>query len=313
MVVLYLAREQYGFLPWVIFFLVATWASTLFFSRGIRADDEEKGSSRIPGFKREATSYLTRVMYQETLFFLLPFYWYSTVVESLNIVFSGLLLVLAVLSCVDLLFDRWLRTRPLFGLMFFATVAFGAVNLILPMLLPIDPSIGTPISSAIALGSAVPMAKRGMSKTRSATTWLVGSAALFLLLTIGFPRLVPPVPLRVQNAVFASEIDRSSLVPADSLSGSVSAGRLGPTMFLVVEVFSPSKLPTVVSLEWTRDGEIIRVSREIEIVAHDLGFKVWDGYRDPSGQITPGKYEVVLRTKGDRLFGAERIVVLSTD
>ena len=67
--VLVLAHNRYGFLPWVVLFLTLTWASTLFFSRfAVRRD-----SARLR-FAQGFVSYLTRVMYQETLFFLLPFY-----------------------------------------------------------------------------------------------------------------------------------------------------------------------------------------------------------------------------------------------
>jgi hypothetical protein len=64
-----------------------------------------------------------------------------------------------------------------------------------------------------------------------------------------------------------------------------------------------------VVLEWRRDGQVIRTSREVEITAHDLGFRVWDGWRPEGGQVVPGRYEVVLRTGGDRVFGKAEIVV----
>lgn len=41
----------------------------------------------------------------------------------------------------------------------------------------------------------------------------------------------------------------------------------------------------------------------VEIVAHELGFRVWDSYRPERGPLEPGLYEVVVRTGDDRLFG----------
>ena len=307
--VIFLAQEQYGFVPWVVLFLILTWASTLFFSRAIVDNDGSIDKAGEHGLHRELASYLTRVMYQQTLFFMLPFYWYSTVVRSPNVVFSALLAGLALLACVDLVFDRWLRTRPLFGLVYFATVTFAAINLMLPILFPIDPTFGTPVAALIAVGGAVPLALRGSLTGRFDRIWIGLLGACFLGLVIGLPRLVPPVPLRVQNATFASDIDRATLVPAESLESSVISRRLRGTIFVLVEVFAPSKLPINVRLQWKRDGEEIRTSREIEIVAHDLGFRIWDGFRSGSGEIPPGKYEVVFRTTGNRVFGVAEVNV----
>src|SRR3989304_9671214 len=69
-----LARERYHLVLWVVLFLALAWASTLFFGRAAAA---EPGAP--PGFVHEVTSYVTRLLYHATLFFLLPFYAYSTV------------------------------------------------------------------------------------------------------------------------------------------------------------------------------------------------------------------------------------------
>ena len=309
-VVIFLARERYGFVPWVILFLALAWASTLFFGRRLAADRGRSATAEVPELRAEVTSYLTRAIYQETLFFLLPFYWYSTVVESPNIGFTALLIGLALFSCVDLVFDRWLRTLPLFGLVFFATVAFAAINLLLPMLMPLDPAIGTPLAAVVAVGSAIPLAMRDVIASRRQKVGLALLTVAFLAIAIGLPRLVPPVPLRLQEAVFTTGIDESSMAPADTLGPSVESTELPGAILIVVEVFAPSNLPASVHLDWKRDDQVFRSSREIEITAHDLGFRVWDGFRPDSGLVPPGRYEVLLRTKGSRVFGMAGIDVL---
>jgi hypothetical protein len=109
-----LAQDRYYLVLWVVLFLVVAWVFTLFLGRA--TVDGGATGARPPGLVHEVSSYVTRVVYQQTLFFLLPFYAYSTVVGSVNVVFLGLLGGLAVLSCIDLVFDRWLRTRPVFAL-----------------------------------------------------------------------------------------------------------------------------------------------------------------------------------------------------
>ena len=115
-VILLLARERYHLVLWVVLFLALTWVSTLFFGRTVFAD------GAAPGLLHEVTSYVTRALYQETLFFLLPFYATSTVIDVAQRTFCGPPGRVGPLSCIDLLFDRWLRTRPVFALTFFASL-----------------------------------------------------------------------------------------------------------------------------------------------------------------------------------------------
>jgi hypothetical protein len=297
-----LARERYHLVLWVVLFLALTWTSTLFFGR---ADVVEAG--RPPGLLHEVTSYITRVLYQETLFFLLPFYAYSTVVGSPNVLFMALLGGLALLSCIDLIFDRWLRTRPLFALAFFAIVAFAAANLLLPLLVGLRPRFAAPAAALLAVGGAMPLALRAAQKGWGVRFRLLAAAVVLLGVALGLPEMIPPVPLRLHSATFASAIDHETLALADTLPEHVAPG--GGALIVLVEVFAPSALPVNVQLEWRRDGELLRLSREVEIIAHAEGFRVWDGWHPPSYAVPPGRYRVVLRTSGRRVFGVAKLTV----
>jgi hypothetical protein len=303
--VIVLARERYGFVPWVVLFLVLTWASTLYFNRKLKLDPE---GSAGPGLRTEATSYLARAMYQETMFFLLPFYAYSTVIGSPNALFTGGLAGLAILSCLDLLFDRWLRTNVVVSLLFFAVVSFAALNLLLPMLVPIDPAWATRLAAAAALAGSVPLALQSPRSGRE-RVYLGVAGVAFLGVTLGAPQLVPAVPLRLESPAFSSNIDRGTLAIPDTLGPRVPAEDLDGLLVFRTEVFAPAIVPTRVSLQWELDGEVIRASRDIEIVAHDLGFRLWDSWRPPEGRIPPGSYRVLLRASGNRVFGAAELSV----
>lgn len=305
--VVILARERYAFIPWVVVFLGVTWASTLFFGRSA-AREATEGPYR-PGLKQELSSYLTRTLYQETLFFLLPFYAYSTVLRSPNVVFLALLAGLAAFSCLDLLFDRWLRTKVVFGMIFFASVAFAALNLLLPFLFSMPPRVGTPMAALLAVGSAVPLALQSGARGWGVRLRLAAVAVVILIVAIGVPELVPPVPLRMERVTFSADIDRETLVQPDTLPASVPASALRGRLVVVVRVFAPAVVPTRVSLDWTRDGVAVKRSRVVEILAHESGFRVWDGLRPEDGRIEPGEYRVVLHTQNGRVFGVGSVSV----
>ncbi len=303
-VVVLLARERYHLVLWVVLFLVLTWTSTLYFGRVVGV-----GETGPPGLLHEVTSYLTRHLYQDTLFFLLPFYAYSTVIGSPNVLFLVVLGGLALFSCIDLLFDRLLRTRPVFALMFFAIVAFSALNLLLPLLVGLRPRFAAPVAALLAVGGAVPLALRTTEHGRGVRVRLVAAAVVLLGVAVGLPGLIPPVPLRLERATFASGIDSQTLVLADSLPEQVKAADVGGELFVIVEVFAPVALPAHVRLEWWKDGELLRLSRDVSITAHASGFRVWDGWHSPSIPVPPGRYRVVLRTSGRRVFGVARLTI----
>jgi hypothetical protein len=307
--VIWLAHEQYGFVPWVVLFLGLTWLSTLYFGRKTASALTGAETTRLPGPAAEATSYVTRVMYQETLFFLLPFYAFSMVIDSPNVVFMVLLGSVAILSCIDLLFDRWLRTSQVLSLLFFALVTFAAVNLLIPMLMPVDPVLATMIAAGVAVAGALPLALQGTRPSPKEAGVLAFATAIFLAIVIGFPRLIPPVPLRLQEVTFAAGIDRETLEPIIALQDEVRSVMLGDGLYVRIQVFAPAAVPAQVNLRWEFDGEPIRDTRTIDITAHSAGFRIWDVWRPQSGGIEPGRYEVILETKARRVFGTATIVV----
>ncbi len=302
--VLVLARERYHFVPWVVLFLALTWLSTLRFGQAAAPE-----ADRVPGLVGEVASYITRVLYQETLFFLLPFYAYSTVVRSPNVVFLVLLGGLAVLSCVDLLFDRWLRTSPLFALTFFAIVAFAALNLVLPLLARVPPSAAAPTAALLSLASAAVLARRTAGRGRRIRLLLAAAAALMLGVILGFPQLIPPVPLRLERVAFATGIERGTLRLQHPLAARVAPAEVGRELVALFDVYSPTAVPATVQLEWRRDGRVIRLSRDVGITAHAPGFRVWDAWHPESGTVPPGRYRVTLETTGRRVFGVGRLTI----
>ncbi len=302
-VIVWLARERYYLVVWVVAFLALLWTSTLFFSR---AAADVAGP---PKLAHEVTSYVTRVLYQETLFFLLPFYAHSTVIQSPNIFFLALLGVLAVLSCIDLLFDRWVRTRPVFAMTFFTIVAFAAVNLLLPLLVGLPTRLATPAAMLIAVGVAAPLAFRTAPQGSRGRLWLVAAGVVMLAVPVSVPGLIPPVPLRLARATFGSGIESGTLELTTPFPDRVTAAEAGGSVYVVVQVFAPSALPATIQFEWWRDRELLRVSREVSITAHADGFRVWDAWHPASGSVAPGRYRVVLKTAGRRVFGVARLIV----
>jgi hypothetical protein len=296
--VLILAHNRYGFARWVVLFLALTWGSTLFVSR-------VAGGSSLLRFAHGVVSYLTRVMYQETLFFLIPFYFYSATVRSWNFVYVVLLTALAVLSCFDLLFDRLLREHRWFSIGFFAVVSFSALQFFLPLLLRTRIEHGEVLAAAISFLAALALSGGGMGAA-------LHKALLFVAVIAGvwlIRPLLPPVPLRMTALRFSGELDHRTLNAPATFTEEIprSALRRG-RIYAVATVFSPERIPARVQMSFVQNGKVLRVSRLVDLTTRPEGFRVWDSVRLPP-DVSADPIRVELSTAG-QLLGKRTIRVV---
>jgi hypothetical protein len=305
-VVLVLAHNRYGFLPWVVLFLALTWASTLFFSR-FAVGESSRGMRIAQGF----VSYLTRVMYQETLFFLLPFYFYSTTFPSWNCAYVVLLASLAVLSCFDMLFDRLLREQRWFALTFFAVVTFSALQFFFPLLLPLHFRWGAYLAVILALLAALPLAYTWNDLKQPAHLAKVGAALLIALLAIKLLRFaLPPVPLRLTKTYFAADLNRKTLATPKDWAETVPLQELqGGRLYVVATIFSPTRLPATLRIRFRFEGQTLRWSKDVNLIANRRGFRIWDVLHARKGGFAPGTYEVEVWTDDGQLVGRQKLRV----
>ncbi len=302
--VLVLAHNRHGYLPWVVLFLGLTWATTLFFSRFGAAS-----FSPAWRFARGFVSYLTRVWYQGTLFFLLPFYFYSTTVPSWNCVFIAVLAGLALLSCFDLLFDRLLREHRVFAVVFFAVVTFSALQLLIPLVLRLRLELTTVLAAAVSLVAALPLAYGWRELLRPR---LLARVALAFVLVMGsiwaLRPLLPPVPLRLSKVRFSARLDIGTLRGAPEFTGTIPVGELrSGRLYAVATIESPVPLRTRIQMRFITEGRVVSSTREVEITAHELGFRVWGVLQAGAADFPAGVYTTELWTAGGQLVGRERV------
>jgi len=279
-VVAVVAEERPDFAAWVLGLLALVWGSTLFFCRSALVQGRP-GSLRVG-----VASYATRVFYQQTLFFLLPFYVRSTTPASPNLAFTLALGALAVLACLDLHFDRWLRRSPTFAATYFFAVAYAALQLLLPLALRVPFSLAQPAALGLALVASVASVSlpRGLGRgARLAGALPVAALAAGLALA---PRLVPPAPLRISD--FGVE-ERAESTRA------------------TLRVAAPVPVPVRVTLRWRQGAELLRTSRDVAITAHGRGFRVWDELARARVHAGAGAGRVEVLTATGQLVGARTL------
>jgi hypothetical protein len=99
----------------------------------LRAFEAQDTKTRVHFY---VMTYALKNLYQWMLFFLLPFYWKSTTFDAANAWFVLLLAACAVLSTLDIVFDRVLMRFRALASMFHGITLFGCLNLVIPALFP---------------------------------------------------------------------------------------------------------------------------------------------------------------------------------
>ena len=146
-------------------------------------------------------TYLLKNLYQPMLFFVLPFYWNSSSIDSMNGWFVFLLGLLALASTMDIIFDRLLVRRRLIAAIYYGLTLFACLNLVIPALFPNVKTVLTLMSSAFLSVVGFWLLHFPLRTLTTRRAWVIlGTVALsFSSLVYLCRRGIPPVPLYVQH------------------------------------------------------------------------------------------------------------------
>jgi hypothetical protein len=198
------ARQGFDHARWLAVSLVLAWLLVvllfrLFGSGDVRAFETPEGKIRLRFY---VMTYALKNLYQGMLFFLLPFYWKSATLDAANVWFVGMLAVCAVVSTLDIVFDRVLMRRRWLASIFHGTTLFACLNLVIPALFPDTRTLWSLLAAAaVAVISFWTLHVTARQLKKKIT---IGLFALSLALGVGLVyairAAVPPVPMYVSSA-----------------------------------------------------------------------------------------------------------------
>ena len=132
------AQKGFDHARWLAVTASAAWLLVVLFFRLFGSGRQQSHAHAAPKVKLRffAMTYALKNLYQGMLFFLLPFYWKSTTFESSNAWFVVLLGACALLSTLDIVFDRVVFKFRALASVFHGVALFGCLALIVPALFP---------------------------------------------------------------------------------------------------------------------------------------------------------------------------------
>lgn len=222
---------------------------------------------------RTAVLYGQKWLLQGLGFFILPIYHRSATYPSRNTPFMVLLAAAALAATIDFVYDEVVTRQRLLQGAFLAFVAFACVDLMLPMIWKVG-GVVTPLASA-GLATAVFVSFRVRphdgAPLRGRLEAALVASVLFALALLGAP-FVPPAPLRLVSARFATALAPGGLEPADAPAALAPAKEA--RVHLVAAVQAPAGLAEGVRHVWSVDGRRVYTSRPIGVVGgRALGFR----------------------------------------
>jgi hypothetical protein len=247
-------------------------------------------------------NYFQKNSYQQLLFFVLPIYYASATVWSRQVLFLTALAASAVLSTLDVVYDRFLSRKWFYFAVFFSFNLFASINLFLPILLGISNTHALQISALLALLGFTSVSVR-WSRLAHERAWKViagGGILLFLILELG-RSLIPPAPLRLVSVIIGSSIDPESLVVTTPMTSVPST--FNGKVYGLTSIQAPLGLNERVRHEWRVKGEQVSVS-PFHMVSggRQQGYRLWTSC-SLKNLSRREKLELYIKTEGGQLVG----------
>ena len=153
--------------------------------------------------------YLTQLVHQESLFFVLPFFLAVTTWNHTQAGFTALLILCALISVIDPLYYKQLAPRRSLFVIFHALALFAVLLVALPILLQLT----TGQSLAFALIASLLFSLPSLVKFIANGRWWRRPLMMLMLAALAavlwqVPSLVPPAALRLTEFNLVQQVDR---------------------------------------------------------------------------------------------------------
>ena len=263
-------------------------------------------------FKREIPQpllrYATQMIHQESLFFVLPFFFITTTWNSGQLVFTGLLTAAGLISIIDPLYYKWLAPRRSLFLALHTLTLFAALLTALPIILHLT----TAQSFKLALGAAMLLSFPSLASSFPINNARRAIALVLVTLAIGgggwmLRSWVPPATLWMTEVAISSQLQNRT--PGESLK-QVSASQIRSAgLYAYTAIKAPRGLNERIYHVWQFNG------KEVDRIALDINGGRKEGYRAwTHKQVFPanpvGRWQVRVLTEDGQVIGVLRFRVV---
>ena len=263
-------------------------------------------------FKREIPQpllrYATQMIHQESLFFVLPFFFVTTTWNSGQLIFTGLLGAAGLVSIIDPLYYKWVAPRRWLFLALHTLTLFAAMLTALPIILHLT----TAESFKLALGVAMLLSFPSLASSFPVNSARRAIALVLVTLAIGgggwlLRSWVPPATLWMTEVAISTDVrDRT---PSESLKEVPASQIRSAGLYAYTAIKAPRGLNERIYHVWQLNG------KEVDRIALNINGGRKEGYRAwTHKQVFPanpvGRWQVRVLTEDGQVIGVLRFRVV---
>lgn len=256
------AQKGFDHARWLAVSVGAAWLLVVLFFRLFGSGERQRrlgaAKERLGFF---AMTYALKNLYQGMFFFLLPFYWKSTTFGSQNSFFIVLLGACALLSTLDVVFDRVVFRFRALASVFHGVALFGCLNLVVPALFPETRAVVALVVASLvsALGFWTIHVSGATLRDKRALGLIAVSSMAVVMLVYQARGAMPAVPTYVAHGAVGP------IVLPDGRLG-MEVRRLQPTvidkLIAVTDVVAPGGKGDRLVHVWRHDGHEVQRAAE---------------------------------------------------
>lgn len=251
---LFVFRRDLPDAAWIIGYVLLLWLVVAVITQ-VRGVLEARGHHRVVG----AAHYAIQTLCHGILLFLLPAYWASSTATSVNAVFLGVLVVLALVATFDPWYRVLVQSYPWATAVFLLVSIFGALNVALP-LVGMRPQGALVASAFLAVLALTPTVRRARAWPWLRTLGLMTLAALLGAWAASAGRAwIPPAPLSLGRGTMVRAVVDGN--PVGVFRGPISVADLRENGGLVAytPIHAPVGLHQPVAHVWRLRGRVVDV------------------------------------------------------
>jgi hypothetical protein len=256
-----------------------------------------------------AADYTIQTLYHGLLLFVLPAYYASATLTSVNVVFLLVLVALAILATFDPWYRAIVQPRPWLGYVFFVVSIFAALNVALPLVGL--PPFGALMASAFVASLAItPVVRRAGGRTwRAALRVTVALGVVAAAVAAVGRAWIPPAPLFMARAALVwdlPDLDAIEALPMTLPAAEVKERGL----VAYTAIYAPAGLRQAVSHVWRHRGQVIQVVSLAPVLGgRRAGYRTYS--RKTSFPEEPeGRWSVDVVTASGQLIGRLRFRIV---
>ncbi len=263
-------------------------------------------------FKREIPQpllrYATQMIHQESLFFVLPFFFVTTTWNSGQLVFTGLLAIAGLVSIIDPLYYHWVAPRRWLFLALHTFTLFAAMLTAMPIILHLTTAETFKIALAVAMVLSFP----SLASSFPFNHWRRALGLIVMTLSIGgagwvLRTWVPPATLWMTEDVITLSLDNQTRTPGDALN-TLTSSQARSGIYAYTAINAPRGLDERIFHVWELNGD------EVDRIALDIhggrkeGYRAWTRKQNFPGDPA-GNWKVRVETEDGQIIGALRFTV----